>query len=291
MTLDIGFTDKPLGHEIRGIDLNQLDDASFRELDEAYKTYGVIVVRDQRMSPEQQIDFTRRFGRLLTYPLAEYLMDRHPEIFMVSNIVENGKPIGMKEAGAEWHTDMSFTEQPPRGSILYALEVPHREDGKPLGDTLFSSAAAAYDALPEEMKRRIEGKMAVFSLAAAAEKNLKVRGDDPELRARIEKQRDSFPDVQHPIVRAHPLTGRKTLYISPKQTYRIVDMDEAESTEVLEFLNDHLIRPEFVYGHSWKVGDVVLWDNCTAIHKAIQDYKLPLRRKMLRTTVEGWRTH
>ena len=109
MRLDIGFTGKPLGHEIRGIDLNQLDDATFRELDEAYKTYGVIVVRDQRMSPEQQIDFTRRFGRLLTYPLAEYLMDRHPEIFIVSNVVENGKPIGMKEAGAEWHTDMSFT--------------------------------------------------------------------------------------------------------------------------------------------------------------------------------------
>lgn len=290
MGLQFTMNDKPLGHVVEGIDLRNVSSEDFARLDEAYQKYGVIVVRGQDLTPEEQINFSRRLGNLVVYPMEDYLLDRYPEIFVVSNIIENGRPIGMKEAGADWHTDMSFTEKPPRGSILYAVEVPHREDGTPLGDTLFSSLSAAYDALPQDIKARIEGKMAVFSLAHTAARTLEHRGDDPEIRAKVERQRERFPDVVHPIVREHPLTKCKTLYISPNQTCRILDMEQEESDEILSFLNQHVLRDEFVYRHVWKVGDVVMWDNCIAIHKAVQDYKLPLRRKMLRTTLEGWPT-
>ena len=294
MALMIAHTSAPLGHELVGIDLRTIDQPTFEALDDAYRTYGVIVARGQSLSPRELVDFSKRFGQLLVYPLGNYLLEGFPEIFVVSNIVENGKPIGMKEAGANWHTDMSFTTAPPRGSILYALEVPVQE-GRTLGDTLFASGAAAYDDLSSAMKDRIEGLYAVNSASHAAKNKLeraRERGtDDAELRARIERQAREFPDVVHPLVRRHPLTGRKCLYLSGDQTCAIVGWDERSSTALLDELKEHYLSPQYTYRHTWRVGDVVFWDNCMCMHKAVQDYKLPLRRKMLRTTIAGWPTH
>jgi taurine dioxygenase len=294
MNLEIKHTSAPLGHEIVGVDLRTIDEPTFKALDDAYQRYGVIVVRGQTLTPGELVDFSRRFGNLLEYPLGDYLLQGFPEIFVVSNIIENGKPIGMKEAGANWHTDMSFTNAPPRGSILYAVEVPVR-DGETLGDTLFASGAAAYDDLSADMKEKIEGLYAVNSASQAAKKKIeraRERGtDDAELRARVERQAREFPDVTHPLVRRHPLTGRKCLYLSGDQTVSIVGCDEPSSNALLEELKEHYLSLKYTYCHKWKVGDVMFWDNCLCMHKAVQDYRLPLRRKMLRTTIAGWPTH
>jgi taurine dioxygenase len=291
MTVTIKHAPAPLGHELVGIDLKTIDERTFSELDDAYKEYGVIVVRGQNLSPRELVDFSGRFGKLLVYPLGNYLLEGFPEIFVVSNIIENGKPIGMKEAGANWHSDMSFTNEPPRGSILYAVEVPV-QSGQTLGDTLFASGAAAYDDLTAEMKAKIGGLYAVNSASHAAKKKMERRGtDDPELRARFERQAREFPDVVHPLVRTHPLTGRKCLYLSGDQTCAIVGWDERSSNALLDELKEHYLSPKYIYRHTWQVGDVVFWDNCLCMHKAVQDYQLPLRRKMLRTTIAGWPTH
>ena len=294
MNLEIKHTSAPLGHEIVGVDLRTIDEPTFKALDDAYQGYGVIVVRGQTLTPGELVDFSRRFGNLLEYPLGDYLLQGFPEIFVVSNIIENGKPIGMKEAGANWHTDMSFTNAPPRGSILYAVEVPV-SNGETLGDTLFASGAAAYDDLSADMKEKIEGLYAVNSASQAAKKKIeraRDRGtDDAELRARVERQAREFPDVTHPLVRRHPLTGRKCLYLSGDQTVSIVGWDEPSSNALLEELKEHYLSPKYTYRHKWKVGDVMFWDNCLCMHKAVQDYRLPLRRKMLRTTIAGWPTH
>jgi taurine dioxygenase len=294
MNLEIKHTSAPLGHEIVGVDVRTIDEPTFKALDDAYQRYGVIVVRGQTLTPGELVDFSRRFGKLLEYPLGNYLLQGFPEIFVVSNIIENGKPIGMKEAGANWHTDMSFTNAPPRGSILYAVEVPV-SDGETLGDTLFASGAAAYDDLSADMKEKIEGLYAVNSASHAAKKKIeraRERGtDDAELRARVERQAREFPDVTHPLVRRHPLTGRKCLYLSGDQTVSIVGWDEPSSNALLEELKEHYLSPKYTYRHKWKVGDVMFWDNCLCMHKAVQDYRLPLRRKMLRTTIAGWPTH
>jgi taurine dioxygenase len=290
MTLTIKHTSAPLGHELVGINLKTIDERTFRELDDAYKEYGVIVVRGQNLSPRELVDFSARFGKLLQYPLGNYLLEGFPEIFVVSNIIENGKPIGMKEAGANWHSDMSYTNAPPRGSILYAVEVPV-QNSETLGDTLFASGAAAYDDLSSEMKEKIEGLYAVNSASHHAKKRMERSGNDPELRARLERQAREFPDVVHPLVRKHPLTGRKCLYLSGDQTVSIVGWDEHSSNALLDELKNHYLSPKYNYRHTWQVGDVVFWDNCLCMHKAVQDYRLPLRRKMLRTTIAGWPTH
>ena len=294
MNLEIKYTSAPLGHEIVGIDLRTIDEPTFKALDDAYQRYGVIVVRGQTLTPGELVDFSRRFGKLLEYPLGNYLLPGFPEIFVVSNIIEDGKPIGMKEAGANWHTDMSFINAPPRGSILYAVEVPV-SDGETLGDTLFASGAAAYDDLSAGMKEKIEPLYAVNSASHAAKKKIeraRERGtDDAELRARVERQAREFPDVTHPLVRRHPLTGRKCLYLSGDQTVSIVGWDEPSSNALLEELKAHYLSPKYTYRHKWKVGDVMFWGNRLCMHRAVQDYRLPLRRKMLRTTIAGWPTH
>jgi len=302
MTLDIRYADAPLGHEIRGIDLSDaLDDATIGEIDRAWGEHGVVVFRDQELTPAELVAVSRRFGDLLRFGIDAYNLPSHPEIFVVSNIVENGRPVGMADAGRDWHTDMCFTPEPPRGSLFHAVEVPVR-DGVPLGDTCFAATGTAWEALPADVRARIDGRMAVFSFAnrvaiAAREKALAERPegdeDDPLLQAHLRAERDKalakHPDLEHPLVRRHPVTGRKCLYISELHTTRIVDMDEDESDELLAFLKAHVVRPEFVYRHSYRVGDVVFWDNCSCIHKAIGDFRLPLRRRMHRTTVAGGR--
>lgn len=275
-----------LGAEIRGVDLAQdLDDATFAAIERAWNERSVIVFRDQRITEEQHIRFSRRFGELEVHVLDQYLHPKYPELFVVSNVLdENGRHIGAYDAGRYWHTDLSYMAVPSRGSILYALEIPHDDDGNPLGDTLWCSTAAAYDALPEDVKRRIAGLKAEFSLENRH--NKLVADGDPDA-ALAEAHKKKAPPVVHPVVRTHPVTGRQCIYVNEGQTARILGVPEEESRALLERLWAHVKKPEFVYRHKWRVGDVVMWDNIPTQHLAICDYTLPQRRRLFRTTLRG----
>jgi taurine dioxygenase len=285
--IDIRRGDAPVGAEIVGVDLSQdIDAATFDQIRAAYYEHSVIVFRDQRLTPEQQIAFSRRFGELEIHVLKQYLLPGHPEILVISNIVEDGKPIGLADAGrvAVWHTDTSYRKAPSAGSALYALEVPHNAAGEVVGDTLFASTFLAYDALSAEMKRRLLGLKAVHHMT----KGYDSEAGAPATRIKYdESQRGETPDQAHPILRTHPVTGRKCIYINKLCVTDIVGMPEAESAPLLEEIYAHCTRPEFIYRHKWRAGDLLMWDNCSLQHLAVQDYALPQRRRMHRTTIAG----
>ncbi len=291
--INIRYADAPLGHEIQGVDLSALDDADFTAIEDAYDRYGVILFRGQTLTPDQQIAFSKRFGALDRYVLERYNMKSHPEIFVVSNVIDDkGEPIGLGDAGRYWHTDMWVKEVPPRGSMLYALEVPQDDKGEPLGDTCFSSTAAAYDALPSDLREAIEGREAVYSRTKFVDFRMTAAGGAKpgemtaaEKAGMAERAQNIVAEITHPLVKRHPRTGRKCIYFSEGAISHIVGMDPAESDRVLRALHEHVLKPEFIYRHRWKVGDVILWDNCSCIHKAINDYEWPQRRLMHRTTL------
>jgi len=295
MAFEIEYADAPLGHKIHGVDLANLTEDEFTKVEDAWKKFGVVIITGQKLTANELLDYSRRFGPLEKFLIDAYNLSSNPEIFVVSNVIENGKPIGMADAGRMWHSDMCFKPEPSRGSALYALEVPIGEDGIALGDTCFASTAAAFDALPVKLREQLSSLRAVNSFsarnAAAA-----VRGaNDPTVDAvaleHLKTQRDSshVPDVEHPLVRTHPLTGRKCLYLSELITTEIVSMPIQEGRALLKQLLEHITSAPFLYRHSWSVGDVVMWDNCSSMHYAIGDYQLPQRRLMYRTTIRGER--
>ena len=296
MTLEIRLSDAPLGHEICGVDLSKsVPDEVFAEIEEAYDRYGVVVLRDQKLTPDQQLDYSRRFGPLDRYVLARYNLPTHPDIFVVSNVLDaNGQAIGLADAGRYWHTDMWVTQRPPRGSILYALEVPFRGD-EPLGDTYFASTAAAYDGLPESLKDAIEGREAVYSGKKNVEYRMTGTKRDPvtgemsaaDREGMAERMANMPETIVHPMVKVHPRSGRKCIYYSEGAIDHIVGMEACESDRILEAVRQHVLSPQFIYRHRWRVGDVVMWDNISCIHKATGDFELPLRRLMHRTTLSS----
>jgi taurine dioxygenase len=273
------------GAEVVGVDLSgDLDASTFTAIEKTYNECSVVLFRDQHIADEQHVRFSRRFGELEIHVLREYVKPLHPELYVLSNIVENGKAIGIKDAGNYWHTDLSYTLAPSRGSIMFALEVPHAADGTALGDTQFASTAAAYDALPQAMKEKLEGLTAVHRFWDRYIRERKAAGSDVVVS---DERRAKTPDVVHPIVRTHPFTGRKCIYVNEGFTIGIVGMPENESRALLKDLYAHCTRPEFTYRHSWRVGDLVMWDNCATLHRANVDFKAPLRRLMQRTTLKG----
>lgn len=283
--LDLRPSGTKAGAEIYGLDLEQpLDDATFQEISAAFDRHSVLVFRDQKtLSPEARIAFSKRWGPLQINVRSEFNNPKHPEIYTVSNIVRDGKPIGSGDAGRYWHSDLCYLEKPTRASLLYAIEVPER-DGVTLGNTLFASAVAAYDDLPETIKQRLQGLRANNSYNAMFERKAADFGVRPKLTAESAKK---YPkDAVHPVVRTHPITGRKAIYVCDGYTTHILDIPEAESRELLEMLYAHVIKPQYVYRHSWRVGDLLMWDNCAVQHLASFDYA-PLHRHMERTTVEG----
>lgn len=272
-----------LGAEILGVDLSdEMDEATFRAIERALHNHEVIVFRNQRLTPEQHIAFSRRFGELEHHVRQDRCRPGYPEIFVVSNIIENGKAIGSQDAGFFWHSDLCYAEKPSRGSLFYAHEVP-MEDGEPRGDTLFSSMTAVYEALPDETKDKLAGRKAVNSYIHGYSRNRK-SGPRPELS---EEQKRKTPDLEHPAVRTHPDTGKKCLFVNEGYTTRIVGLDKAESDALLAELFAMIASPRFVYRHRWQVGDFLIWDNCATQHRAVLDYELPQRRRMERTTVCG----
>jgi taurine dioxygenase len=274
-----------LGAEVRGFDLaSPLDAATFARISDAFDRHAVLVFRDQKLSPEQHIAFSRRFGPLQVNVRSEFNREGYPELYIVSNVMENGRPIGSRDAGRYWHSDICYMEKPSRCSLLYAHEIPVR-DGTALGDTMFAGTCAAYAALPEELKLRLTGLRAANSYNAMYERKVQDFGLRPPLTA---EARAKYPaDAVHPVIRTHPRTGRKSIYVCEGYTTHILDVPEEESRALLNILFEQVVRPEFVYRHKWRVGDLLMWDNCATQHKVSFDYELPLRRRLERTTVEG----
>ena len=280
-------TGAALGAEISGVDLTKdVDDESFRQIREALHKHEVIFFRNQNLTPEQHIAFSRRFGELEHHVRQDRCRPGYPEIFVVSNVVENGKPIGSQDAGYFWHSDLCYAEKPSMGSLLYAREVPMK-DGEPRGDTIFASMTRAYDTLSEETKKKLAGRKAVNSYMHGYSRERK-SGPRPELTP---EQKKKTPDMEHPAVRRHPDTGRKCLFVNEGYTTRIVGMDEGESSALLADLFEHLKKSDNVYRHKWQAGDLLFWDNCATQHQAVGDYELPQRRVMERTTVCGTRPY
>ncbi|HEX2824724.1 MAG TPA: TauD/TfdA family dioxygenase [Burkholderiales bacterium] len=284
--MEIRKSGAALGAEIRGIDLSQpLDDKTFQQIVDAFHEHEVVFFRDQTLTPDQHVAFSRRFGELEHHVRADRCRPGYPELFVVSNVIENGKPIGSQDAGLFWHSDLCYMAEPSRGSIFYAREVPVDDSGEPLGDTLFASATAAYDALPESTRQRISGLQAINSYAKGYYRD-RNSGPRPEL---TEEQKKKTPDMPHPIARTHPYTGRKCLFVNEGYTSRIVGMDGPEGDTLLNELLAHATEERFIYRHKWRVGDLLIWDNCSTQHLAIPNYQLPKRRLMERATVKGSR--
>ena len=258
--------------EIYGADLSACDDTTFQTIREAHLRHGVIAICDQNLTPEQQIAFSRRFGPLSIHVLEDQLLAGYPEILLVTNKKEKGRYLGIPDLGRQWHTDQSYQETPALGSMLYALEVP--ADGS--GDTHFADMTAAYEALPEAERRRLDGLQ--------TEHHYGHKHENFELS---DNQKDQLPGVIHPLVRTHPETGRKALYLGVQLVKRIVGMAAEESAARLEELHDHCTKPAFVHRHKWRTGDLVFWDNRCTMHAA-QPYDDHLyTRHMHRTTVVG----
>ena len=257
MHLEIRALSDALGAEVRGLDLaDPLDNDTFSAVHRAHLEHLVLLFRDQNFSPEQQIDFSRQFGPLDIHPADDATLPGHPEILLVSTRKQDGKYIGLPDAGPMWHSDISYKKQTALGSMLYAIEIPARG-----GATGFANMYAAYDTLPAPLKAALEGRRGVF---LAGRNNAK-----HAFKKRLtDEQRAATPAVTHPIIRTHPETGRKSVFANPQHTTSIEGDDKAESDQILAELFKHCFQPQFVYHHDWTVGDLTFWDNRCVAHIA-----------------------
>lgn len=279
--MEIRQSGQPHGAEIKGVDLSKpLDDATFDAITEAFHARSVIVFRGQTISERNHIDFSARIGEIDNDVYGHFAHPEHGEIVIISNVLDDdGNPIGVADAGRFWHTDLAYTQTPSRASLLYSFEVPVTENGTVLGDTLFSNTAMAYDALPDDIKARIDGKTITNRHAYAYFKS--GQGDQ------FKKSADALDDVTHPLVIRHPFTGQKILFCNEAMTVRINELPEAESDELLGFLVEWVKKPDFIYRHKWQAGDLLMWDNFPTQHFVEHNFELPLRRRMQRITVRG----
>ncbi len=276
--IDVISSGAALGAEVRGVDLGNLDAAQFAAIERAWHDHQVILVRGQTLNDQDLIAFSRRFGDLDWAPIQETgrrFVEGLPEIYIVSNVMVNGEPIGSLGSGeAVWHTDMSYLDMPPMASMLYALEVPPAG-----GNTSFCSMYSVYDALPDRLKLRIA--------------NLKIKHDGTYnsggyLRQGVTATDDprTSPGAVHPLVCTHPDTGRRMLYLGRRRNAYLIGLDLAESEALLDELWTFVTRPEFAWEHVWQVGDLVLWDNRCTLHRR-DPFDASARRILHRTQIKG----
>ena len=259
-----------LGATVSGVDLAQpLDERSFKEILDALGRYSVLRFPKQRLTGRELRDFSAQFGELEVHVAGTYQEPGIPEIMILSNVVENGKPIGLADAGQGWHTDMSYSRMIAFANVLYGIKIPRR-DGKALGNTEFCSMQAAYDGLPADIKSRLEGKTVLHDFEKFWEMMRREKGS--KRAALTDAQRRQKPPVSHPAVLTHPLTGRKVLYANPGYSVRINELPQKESDELLEFLFEHQLKPEYRYSSQWEEGDVLFWEDIGTIHNAVADY-------------------
>ncbi len=267
-----------LGAEIRDIDLRALDDATFRTIHQAWLDNLVLLFRGQRLTDAELIAFSRRFGDLDLAPVQETgrrFVDGLPELYVVSNVLKDGEPIGSLGAGeAVWHTDMSYLPHPPKASMLYALEIPPAG-----GDTEFINMYAVYDALPDRLKRGIAGFRikhdGTYNSGGYVRQGV-TPSDDPRLS----------PGAYHPLVCTHPETGRHMLYLGRRRNAYIEGLELDASEALLDELWAYTDDPEFTWRNAWQVGDLVLWDNRCTMHRR-DAFDPAARRIMHRTQIKS----
>lgn len=264
-----------LGAEIEGVNMAEpMGNQVFQEVHDALMEHQVIFLRNQHVSPAEHVAFARRFGTLHVHPYAPSL-EEHPEVLILKSSKEN------RSAANAWHSDVTFQEEPPMGSILLARQVP--EHG---GDTMWANMYAAYESLSERMKGYLEGMTALNTAGRAAFEKAYDKQITDGRKQEIRSDRTSLAPAEHPVVRTHPVTGRKALYVNSIFTQKLVGVSGKESRAILEFLFDHLKRPEFTCRFRWEEGSVAFWDNRCTQHYAIADYG-DATREMHRVTVNG----
>jgi alpha-ketoglutarate-dependent taurine dioxygenase len=262
--------------EVGGVDPQlDVDDATFDAIEAAWYRHSILLFRNLALTPERQIAFTRRFGPLHVMVPLDYNLEGYPEVFVVGNDNEQGKPVGLRRAGMGFHTDGEDKVIPNAGSFLYAVQVPPEE-----GDTLFADLYAAYEALPEQIRRRIAGRRARYSRIDLHETHY------PHLPPLTDQQKRERPDVWHPLARLHPKSGRIALYIG-RWACDIEGIPQAEGRELIGQLQQIAQQPRHIYRHRWRAGDAVLWDNRCTQHCATGFDEAKYVRRMHRCTLEG----
>jgi taurine dioxygenase len=267
-----------LAAEVRGVDLRNVSNEEVTAIHHLWLEHLVLLFRGQELDDEQLIAFSRRFGELDWAPVQETgrrFVDGHPELYVISNVIENGEPIGSLGAGeAVWHTDMSYIEQPPKASVLYALEVPPAG-----GDTGFLNMYLGYEAMPPALKRRIEGLRlkhdATYNSGGYVRQGTEAT-DDP-IRS---------PGMIHPLVCTHPETKRRVVYLGRRRNAYIVGLPLAESESLLDEIWSYATSDEYAWYNQWRVGDLVLWDNRCTMHRR-DAFDASTRRIMHRTQIKG----
>jgi taurine dioxygenase len=270
------FSARPItdgfGVEVTNVDLGRCGPGVHRVIVDMFDRHGVMVIRDQHLSPEDQIAFTNAFGVPEDNPRKEFTYPGIPEIYVISNKVVDGRPIGDPAAGQGWHTDSSFLATPVKCTMLYAMEVP--DEGS---DTLLADLCSAWKALPLERQAELDGLEVHHSWRALMElKNVYLPLED-----------DTLPDVIHPMVRRHPADGRKALWVSTGTTRGVVGMPNPQGLDLLEELVAFATQDRFVYRHKWRAGDVLIWDNRCTLHTGTPFDLSKYRRHVHRTWVRG----
>lgn len=273
-----------LGARIEGLDLSQpLSDADIEGIRAALGAHGVVCFPGQDLDPARQKAFAVRFGSLeVNVAAAGFTPADHPEIMVLSNIVEDGRPIGLADAGQGWHTDMSYSRTIAFLTVLHGIEIPRRGE-RPLGATEFADMGAAYDDLPADLKRLLEGRTATHDFEKFWDEMRRRPGSArPPLSG---AQRRRKPPVSHPVVQMHAISGRKVLYCNPGYVVRIDGILARDSDQLLETLFDHQLSPKYRFRHDWTQGDLLVWDDIRTVHNAIADYTASDRRHMRRCQV------
>jgi alpha-ketoglutarate-dependent taurine dioxygenase len=277
-TMSVHPMNAALGAEVGGVDLRALDDGLFAAIHRAWLDYQVLLFRGQSLTDEQLVAFSRRFGELDEAPVQESgqrFVPGHPEIYVVSNVVQDGVPIGSLGAGeAVWHTDMSYLPRPPKASVLYALEVPAQG-----GDTSFCSMYAAWEQLPDPLKRQSGGLRVkhdgTYNSGGYVRQGMTPTGDPR-----------TSPGTLHPLVYVHPETGRRALYLGRRRNAYIEGLPLDESEALLDEIWREATREELTWRHQWRVGDLVLWDNRCTMHRR-DGFDPATRRVMHRTQIRN----
>lgn len=273
-----------LGARIDGIDLRQpLTGSDFAAILQAIGRYGVVCFPKQSLDAAQHKAFASRFGSLeVNVASSGFTVPGHPEVMVLSNMVENDKPLGLVDAGQDWHTDMSYSQPRAFLNVLHGLHVPVR-DGRPLGNTEFLDMYAAYADLPADLKAAIVGRTATHDFNKFWEMMLK-RPGTPRKPLTAEQRRQK-PPVSHPLVLEHPISGRRAFYCNVGYVTHIDGMSKPESDRLLERLFAHQMQDEYKWAHRWTPGDVLVWDNLSTVHNAVADYRADEPRMMRRCQV------
>jgi taurine dioxygenase len=264
-------TGEALGASIEGLDLAKpLPPPELQAVLQALGKYGVVRFPRQELSGRQLRDFAAQLGDLeINVGSAGYQEPGIPEVMILSNIVENGRPIGLADAGQGWHTDMSYSRMIAFANVLYGIKIPKR-NGKALGATQFANMQAAYADLPADVKRTLDGKTVLHDFEKFWEMMRREKGS--KRPALTDAQRKAKPPVSHPVFLRHPLTGNKVLYANPGYAIRINELPEKESAEMLEFLFRHQLQAKYIYTSQWEERDVLVWEDVGTIHNAVADY-------------------